>query len=142
MWNNDAQASGDNSALGGAGQQTARLYDAAVGNTAASAGASTQAAPADSEAGRSGVVSATPAAAPGAYGPALRHFSTSTKAEKFFLTAADQNDGTRDERLAKVIQAKYDAGLLRPYNPVNGCVRRPLVRLKDHSPQLVTGMRG
>lgn len=47
----------------------------------------------------------------------------SSKTEKFFLTAADQNDGTRDERLAKVIQAKYDAGLLRPYNPIPGYAR-------------------
>jgi len=130
MWSTDAQTngesgrSGESSALAATGQQTARLFDAALGNSAAGAGSSTQAAPSDSEAGRTGVVSATPASASGAYGPALRHFSTSTKAEKFFLTAADQNDGTRDERLAKVIQAKYDAGLLRPYNPVNGCVLR------------------
>lgn len=59
-------------------------------------------------------------AAPGAYGSSLKGFNTKT--EKFFLTAADQNDGTRDERLGKVIQAKYDAGLLRPYNHVNGLV--------------------
>lgn len=60
-------------------------------------------------------------ATPGAYGPSLKGFNTKT--EKFFLTAADQNDGTRDERLGKVIQAKYDAGLLRPYNHVNGYAR-------------------
>ncbi|CAO1638175.1 unnamed protein product [Sympodiomycopsis kandeliae] len=47
----------------------------------------------------------------------------STKKEKFFLTAADQVDGPRDERLSKVIQAKYDAGLLRPYNHVKGYAR-------------------
>lgn len=47
----------------------------------------------------------------------------SSKTEKFFLTAADQKDGTRDERLARVIQAKYEAGLLRPYNHVNGYAR-------------------
>ncbi|PWN92360.1 hypothetical protein FA10DRAFT_227813 [Acaromyces ingoldii] len=62
-----------------------------------------------------------PDAAPGAYGSSLKGFNTKT--EKFFLTAADQNDGTRDERLGKVIQAKYDAGLLRPYNHVNGYAR-------------------
>ncbi|KAK0554659.1 Transcription factor [Tilletia horrida] len=39
-----------------------------------------------------------------------------TKAERFLITAADQTDGTRDERLRKVIHAKYDAGLLKPYN--------------------------
>lgn len=47
----------------------------------------------------------------------------STKTERFFLTAADQVDGPRDERLGKVIQAKYDAGLLRPYNHVKGYAR-------------------
>ncbi|PWN50979.1 hypothetical protein IE53DRAFT_69531 [Violaceomyces palustris] len=46
-----------------------------------------------------------------------------TKTERFFLTAADQKDGTRDERLGRVIQAKYEAGLLRPYNHVNGYAR-------------------
>ncbi|KAN0061311.1 Transcription factor [Thecaphora frezii] len=46
-----------------------------------------------------------------------------SKTERFFLTAADQNDGPRDERLSKVIQAKYEAGLLRPYNHVNGYAR-------------------
>lgn len=45
------------------------------------------------------------------------------KADTFFLTAADQKDGTRDERLGRVIQAKLDAGLLRPYNHVNGYAR-------------------
>lgn len=53
--------------------------------------------------------------------PTLKGFSTKT--EKFFLTAADQVDGPRDERLSKVIQAKYDAGLLRPYNHVKGYAR-------------------
>ena len=46
-----------------------------------------------------------------------------TKAEKFFLTAADQEDGTRDERLTRVIHAKYEAGLLRPFNYVKGYAR-------------------
>ncbi|WFD34778.1 Transcription factor [Malassezia cuniculi] len=46
-----------------------------------------------------------------------------TKTERFLLTAADQTDGSRDERLRKVIQAKYEAGLLRPYNHVNGYAR-------------------
>ncbi|PWN23486.1 hypothetical protein BCV69DRAFT_295822 [Microstroma glucosiphilum] len=54
---------------------------------------------------------------------ALKGFATSTKTERFFLTAADQVDGPRDERLTKVIQAKYDAGLLRPYNHVKGYAR-------------------
>lgn len=59
--------------------------------------------------------------ASGSYLPSLQ--GGSTKQERFFLTAADQKDGTRDERLARVIQAKYEAGLLRPYNHVNGYAR-------------------
>lgn len=39
------------------------------------------------------------------------------------MTAADQATGTRDERLAKVIRAKYEAGLLKPYNYVKGYKR-------------------
>lgn len=59
--------------------------------------------------------------ASGSYLPSLQ--GGSSKTERFFLTAADQKDGTRDERLARVIQAKYEAGLLRPYNHVNGYAR-------------------
>ena len=54
-----------------------------------------------------------------------------TKTERFLLTAADQTDGSRDERLRKVIQAKYEAGLLRPYNHVNGYAR--LNRWMEHN---------
>ncbi|GHJ87619.1 hypothetical protein NliqN6_4021 [Naganishia liquefaciens] len=43
-----------------------------------------------------------------------------SKAEKYFLAAADQASGTRDERLAKVIKAKYEAGLLKPYDYSRG----------------------
>ncbi|KAF8752063.1 rds2-regulator of drug sensitivity [Rhizoctonia solani] len=39
--------------------------------------------------------------------------------------------GTRDERLARVIHAKYEAGLLRPYNYVKGYAR--LSRWMDHN---------
>lgn len=46
-----------------------------------------------------------------------------TKTERFLLTAADQEDGTRDERLARVIHAKYEAGLLKPFNYVKGYAR-------------------
>lgn len=45
------------------------------------------------------------------------------KTEQFLLTAADQSDGSRNERLRKVIQAKWEAGLLRPYNHVHGYAR-------------------
>ncbi|KAG8881446.1 hypothetical protein FRB97_009572 [Tulasnella sp. 331] len=46
-----------------------------------------------------------------------------TKTERFLLTAADQESGSRDERLASVIRAKYEAGLLKPYNYVKGYAR-------------------
>lgn len=49
--------------------------------------------------------------------------AANSKTETFFLTAADQKDGSRDERLGRVIQAKLDAGLLRPYNHVKGYAR-------------------
>ncbi|KAF8630552.1 hypothetical protein AX15_002854 [Amanita polypyramis BW_CC] len=48
---------------------------------------------------------------------------SATKTEKFFLTAADQEDGSRDERLNRVIRSKYEAGLLKPYNYVKGYAR-------------------
>jgi hypothetical protein len=46
-----------------------------------------------------------------------------TKAERFLLTAADQESGSRDERLNQVIRSKYEAGLLKPYNYVKGYAR-------------------
>ncbi|KAI0922840.1 hypothetical protein AcW1_002605 [Taiwanofungus camphoratus] len=46
-----------------------------------------------------------------------------TKTEKFFLTAADQASGSRNERLNMVIRSKYEAGLLKPYNYVKGYAR-------------------
>lgn len=55
------------------------------------------------------------------YPPSLS--KTASKTERFLLTAADQTDGSRDERLRKVIQAKWEAGLLRPYNHVHGYTR-------------------
>jgi hypothetical protein len=48
---------------------------------------------------------------------------SATKAEKFLLTAADQEPGSRDERLNRVIRSKYEAGLLKPYNYVKGYAR-------------------
>ncbi|CAG8734209.1 13693_t:CDS:2, partial [Acaulospora morrowiae] len=44
-------------------------------------------------------------------------------ADKFFLTAADPSDGTSEDRLTQVINAKFDAGFLKPYNYVNGYAR-------------------
>jgi len=48
---------------------------------------------------------------------------SATKTEKFLLTAADQESGSRDERLNRVIKSKYEAGLLKPYNYVKGYAR-------------------
>ncbi|KAG1896510.1 uncharacterized protein F5891DRAFT_1052826 [Suillus fuscotomentosus] len=48
---------------------------------------------------------------------------SATKTEKFLMTAADQESGTRDERLNRVIRSKYEAGLLKPYDYVKGYAR-------------------
>ncbi|KAI8888156.1 hypothetical protein K501DRAFT_282884 [Backusella circina FSU 941] len=48
---------------------------------------------------------------------------TNTTTEKFYLTAADPSDGRLEDRLTEVINAKYEAGFLRPYNYVNGYAR-------------------
>jgi hypothetical protein len=55
--------------------------------------------------------------------PALPLLPSATKTEKFLLTAADQESGTRDERLSRVIRSKYEAGLLKPYDYVKGYAR-------------------
>lgn len=87
--------------------------------------------------------------------PAPVVLPAATKTERFFLTAADQSSGTRNERLNMVIRSKYEAGLLKPYNYVKGyarlsrwmdkkCVRFPscaCMRLVDLSPtQRVPGV--
>ncbi|RXK35142.1 hypothetical protein M231_07590 [Tremella mesenterica] len=43
--------------------------------------------------------------------------------EEYLLAAADQPSGPRAARLAQVIKAKYDAGLLKPYDYVKGYER-------------------
>ncbi|KAF9942478.1 hypothetical protein BGZ75_003577 [Mortierella antarctica] len=43
--------------------------------------------------------------------------------EKFFITAANPSDGTNEDRLTQVINAKFEAGFLKPYNYVNGYSR-------------------
>ncbi|KAJ3193622.1 hypothetical protein HK101_004472 [Irineochytrium annulatum] len=43
--------------------------------------------------------------------------------EKFVLTAADPGDGSYDDRLNQVITAKFEAGLLKPYNYINSYTR-------------------
>ena len=55
--------------------------------------------------------------------PAPVVLPAATKTERFFLTAADQASGTRNERLNMVIRSKYEAGLLKPYNYVKGYAR-------------------
>lgn len=55
--------------------------------------------------------------------PASPILRAATKTEQFLLTAADQESGSRDERLARVIHSKYEAGLLKPYNYVKGYAR-------------------
>lgn len=49
--------------------------------------------------------------------------TTDSKTERFLLTAADQTDGSRNERLQQVIRAKWETGLLRPFNHVHGYAR-------------------
>jgi hypothetical protein len=55
--------------------------------------------------------------------PAPVILPAATKKERFLLTAADQEPGSRDERLNRVIRSKYEAGLLKPYNYVKGYQR-------------------
>ncbi|KAF9232852.1 hypothetical protein BU15DRAFT_90560 [Melanogaster broomeanus] len=59
----------------------------------------------------------------GTYEPAPPLLPSATKTEKFLLTAADQESGSRDERLNRVIRSKYEAGLLKPYDYVKGYAR-------------------
>ncbi|KAI8881169.1 hypothetical protein K501DRAFT_324613 [Backusella circina FSU 941] len=54
----------------------------------------------------------------------IEDMSNKTEAEdRFFLTAADPKDGKLEDRLNEVINAKYQAGFLKPYNYVNGYAR-------------------
>ncbi|KAI9471643.1 hypothetical protein BX667DRAFT_471854 [Coemansia mojavensis] len=46
-----------------------------------------------------------------------------TQTERFLLTAADPNDGTSEDKLRQIINAKYEAGILKPYNYVSGYAR-------------------
>lgn len=49
--------------------------------------------------------------------------TTVNTTERFFLTAADPSDGKLEDRLTEVINAKYEAGFLKPYNYVSGYAR-------------------
>ncbi|KAG2201330.1 hypothetical protein INT47_001418 [Mucor saturninus] len=55
--------------------------------------------------------------------PAVEDTQQVNSTEKFFLTAADPSDGRLEDRLTEVINAKYEAGFLKPYNYVNGYAR-------------------
>lgn len=55
--------------------------------------------------------------------PATAPTTTVNTTERFFLTAADPSDGKLEDRLTEVINAKYEAGFLKPYNYVNGYAR-------------------
>ncbi|KAG5654013.1 hypothetical protein H0H81_008322 [Sphagnurus paluster] len=74
-----------------------------------------------------------PAGAPSS--PAAAVLPSATKKERFLLTAADQESGSRNERLNRVIRSKYEAGLLKPYNYVKGYAR--LSRWMDSQYDLV-----
>ena len=59
-------------------------------------------------------------------GKDVRTASTMTDKAKeaYYLTAADPSgNDTPEERMAKVLKAKYDAGMLKPFNYVNGYAR-------------------
>ncbi|KAG1462296.1 hypothetical protein G6F56_005549 [Rhizopus delemar] len=43
--------------------------------------------------------------------------------DHFYLTAADPKDGKPEDKLNEVINAKYQAGFLKPYNYVKGYAR-------------------
>lgn len=58
-----------------------------------------------------------------------------SKTERYLLAAADQASGTRDERLAQVIRAKYEAGLLKPYDYSRGYARMIKWMEKNVTPQ-------
>ncbi|KAJ1911225.1 Transcription factor [Tieghemiomyces parasiticus] len=54
--------------------------------------------------------------------------------EKFFHIAADPSDTTSEGRLRQVINAKYEAGMLTPYNYVKGYSRLQSYMEKSMSP--------
>ncbi|ORZ15216.1 hypothetical protein BCR42DRAFT_416645 [Absidia repens] len=53
----------------------------------------------------------------------LTDVSNNNSREHFYLTAADPKDGNMEDRLNEVVNAKYKAGFLKPYNYVNGYAR-------------------
>ena len=72
----------------------------------------------------------------------------SSTTEKFLLTAADQSEGTKEERLNRVIRAKYEAGLLKPFNFIKGYERlntwmdlRWSAQSKQRALRIISGFR-
>ncbi|KAI9009687.1 hypothetical protein BC832DRAFT_597219 [Gaertneriomyces semiglobifer] len=68
-----------------------------------------------------------------------------TSTERFLLTAADPKDGPSEDRLHQIINAKIEAGLLKPYDYINGYTR--LQRWMDtnmpaHSRQRILNVLG
>lgn len=51
------------------------------------------------------------------------NFKQINDTDKLAIVAADQPSGSRDERLARVIHAKFEAGLLKPFDYVSGYQR-------------------
>ncbi|KYK56126.1 hypothetical protein DCS_08092 [Drechmeria coniospora] len=50
--------------------------------------------------------------------------TTSDKTREYYLQAADPSgNDNAEERMARVLRAKYDAGLLKPFNYINGYAR-------------------
>ncbi|WOO85521.1 Regulator of drug sensitivity 2 [Vanrija pseudolonga] len=81
------------------------------------------AAPAQSSSSSSASGQAPPAAADAKGKGKAEPFSSISRIEQYLLAAADQPDGTRAARLTQVIRAKYEAGLLKPYDYIKGYER-------------------
>ena len=62
--------------------------------------------------------------APGTKESRTARTMTDKAKEAYYMTAADPSgNDTPEERMTKVLKAKYDAGLLRPFNYINGYAR-------------------
>lgn len=56
--------------------------------------------------------------------PRAASIMTDKAKEAYYMTAADPSgNDTPEERMSKVLRAKYDAGLLKPFNYINGYAR-------------------
>ncbi|KLT41722.1 hypothetical protein CC85DRAFT_312581 [Cutaneotrichosporon oleaginosum] len=66
---------------------------------------------------------AGPSTDPKGKGKGKEPLSSISRIEQYLLAAADQPDGSRASRLTQVIRAKYEAGLLKPYDYIKGYER-------------------